>query len=75
MKDSALMRLNPDENHHFVVKSKKFLDKSQDRGALNPKSVLCTYQAPSAAFCALNPGSARIPRILNPGITVLAPIL
>ena len=39
-------------------------------GALNPNSVLCTDQAPSPAFSALNPGSALNPRTLNPGTTV-----
>ena len=39
-------------------------------GALNPNSVLCTDQAPSPAFGALNPGSALNPRTLNPGTTV-----
>ena len=40
-------------------------------GALNPNSVLCTDQALSPAFCALNPGSMLNPRTLNPGTTVL----
>ena len=39
-------------------------------GALNPNSVLCTDQAPSPAFSALNPGSTLNPRALNPGTTV-----
>ena len=39
-------------------------------GALNLNSVLCTDQAPSPAFSALNPGSAQNPRTLNPGTTV-----
>jgi len=40
-------------------------------GALNPNSVLCTDQAPSPAFSALNPGSTLNPRTLNPGTTVV----
>ena len=39
-------------------------------GALNPNSVLCTDQAPSPAFSALNPGSTLNPRTLNPGTIV-----
>ena len=37
-------------------------------GALNPNSVVCTDQARSTAFSALNP------RTLNPGSTVLSSI-
>ena len=37
---------------------------------VNPNSVLCTDQALSPAFSALNPGSALNPRTLNPGATV-----
>ena len=44
--------------------------KGWEIGALNPNSVLCTDQAPSPAFSALNPGSALNPRTLNPGTTV-----
>ena len=50
-------------------KSSHHLTKSAKIGALNPKSVLCTDQALSPAFCALNPGSALNPRTLNPGTT------
>ena len=57
---------------HFTENSNQFLTKKgQKRGALNPNSVLCTDQAPSPGFCALNPGSALNPRTLNPGTTVL----
>ena len=38
-----------------------FLGKSLEVGALNPNSVLCTDQAPSPTFNALNPGSALNP--------------
>ena len=42
-----------------------------EKGALNPYSVLCTDQAPSPAFSALNQGSSLNPRTLNPGTTVV----
>ena len=48
-----------------------FVNQELKIGALNPNSVLCTDQAPSPAFSALNPGSALNPRTLNPGTTVL----
>ena len=51
--------------------SKKIINQEPKIGALNPNSVLCTDQAPSPAFSALNPGSALNPRTLNPGTTVL----
>ena len=46
-----------------------------ERGALNPNSVLCTDQAPSPGFSALNPGSALNPRTLNQGTTVYTDVL
>ena len=51
-------------------KLKKILSQEPKIGALNPNSVLCTDQALSPAFSALNPGSALNPRTLNPGTTV-----
>ena len=50
--------------------SKKIINQEPKIGALNPNSVLCTDQAPSPAFSALNPGSPLNPRTLNPGTTV-----
>ena len=59
------------ENSTFLLKIKAILSqKGQERGALNPNTVLCTDQALSPAFCALNPGSALNPRMLNPGTNV-----
>ena len=52
------------------AKTQKILNQEPKIGALNPNSVLCTDQAPSPAFSALNPGSALNPRTLNPGTTV-----
>ena len=52
------------------VKIQDFLIKSWERCALNPNSVLCTEQAQSQGFSALNPESALNPRTLNPGTTV-----
>ena len=70
------------KSKHFAVKRAKsklfcsifeiFYIKSWERGALNPNSVLCTDQALSLAFSAVNPGSALNPRTLNTGTTVLS---
>ena len=64
----------PNNSIFFRKLSKKanFGQKGQKSGALNPNSVLCTDQAPSPGFCALNPGSALNPRTLNPVTTVFS---
>ena len=68
------MQLKNPKSKLFVVKQTIFwLQRSffcWKTGALNPNSVLCTDQAPSPAFSALNPGVALNPGSLNPGTTV-----
>ena len=59
------------QQFNIFLKTVNFLPKGPKRGALNPNSVLCTDQAPSPGFCALNPGSALNPRNLNAETTVL----
>ena len=57
------------------IKPTKKFNREDWIGALNPNRALCTDQAPSPAFSALNPGSALNPRTLNPGTTVLAKMM
>ena len=64
---------NPPNHGKNPKNSKKILNQEPKIGALNPNSVLCTDQAASPAFSALNPGSTLNPRTLNPGTTVLFP--
>ena len=61
---------NP-KSRDYCIFTQKILNQEPKIGALNPNSVLCTDQAPSPAFSALNPGSALNPRTLNPGTTVV----
>ena len=54
------------------AKTQKILNQEPKIGALNANSVLCTNQALSPGFCALNLVNAQNLRALNPGTTVSA---